>query len=264
MGEDICTPCKDKKNICDKVYNFSSDKKDEQNDLETDLEYKKDVNNKNNKNNKEIKNNNQKILNNEILYDNPLSNISLNESMNLGTCYIGTSKNSTKLKSYKPENLKTLMIKNRITLDTSNNSIYKFKESPLNRRLNLTTRNNNQKTIKYKNLLNNNYYLENKIKIPAIYNFKNEPQKKNNCKSNNDNKNIDNKKDEIVNYFINKFNNNKNFYNNYNNSFSNIKYNNKDNKLYTNENSTSFFKETNNSAVNHHNDFLNKYNNYIN
>ena len=54
----------------------------------------KENNNENNNNNSE--NNNENIP----VYDNPFFNISLNDSVNLGTCYIGTSQNHKKLKSF--------------------------------------------------------------------------------------------------------------------------------------------------------------------
>ena len=255
MGEEMCFPCKNNHNICDKVGNFSSETGPHQ-------EFLKQINNKRNK--EEEKDINLDTTN-KIVYDNPLSNISLNESMNLGTCYIGTSKNNMKLKTYKPEpKLKTFMIKNKIALDDFNDRAYKFKESPSNKRLNLTARNENQKVIKYKNLINNNYYLENKIKIPSKYNCKNVPQKENIISNNenkniekkdNDNKNKDNKRDEIMNYFINKFINNTNIYQNNINNFLNKKNYIVDNKIYNN-NSTSLLKDSNNSVVNQHNIYL--------
>ena len=165
MGEEICTVCKDDDNICDNDGNFSSGLKNGQTIIHPQFSSQKFINNNINKEEEEEKNITGGNINNgntNIIYDNPLCNISLNESMNLGTCYIGTSNNNTKLKPYKPEkSLKSFMTKNRITLDSSNfnNSIYKNNESPLNRRINLTTTDIRRKkcTQKKKIFLKSNY-----------------------------------------------------------------------------------------------------------
>ena len=209
MGEEICTYCKDdEKIINENEGNLSSSipSKIQKNNYNYQLTAKL-LNNYNNKNKNNINNENDGIL-----YDNPLCNISLNESMNLGNCYIGTNNKNNKLKAYKPDmSLKSLMTKNKLTLDSSNalNSINKFNDSPINKRINLTSKNKNTKIINY------NDYFENKIKIK---------------KNNNTPKNIyisNNNSDKNINNDIQKFNNI--FY--YNSKYSNVK---NDNYNYSN------------------------------
>lgn len=96
-------------------------------------------------------NNNENNLSN---YDNPLYNTSLEESMNLGNCYIGTNKNTTKIKPYNPENsLQTVMNKKRLCIELKTNSNNDFIAE---RKINQTLKNYNKKNIKYNILFNNN------------------------------------------------------------------------------------------------------------
>ena len=174
MGEEICTVCKDDDNTNNNDGDLSARyyMKNQNINFNSGIEPQKinsNFMNKNNKNKNNFGNNEINNLNenNNILYDNPLCNISLNESMNLGNCYIGTSNNNAKLKAYKPDvSLRTLISKNKITLDSTNNnnSTYKFNESPLNKRINLTTKNKNKNYIDY------NDFFEKKVKIPNLNN----------------------------------------------------------------------------------------------
>ena len=96
--------------------------------------------------------NNNENDNNATHYDNPLYNTSLDESMNLGNCYIGTNKNNTKIKPYDPDNsLQIIMNRKRLSLESkSNESEFNFKK-----RMNKTSKNFNKKKIRYNLFFNN-------------------------------------------------------------------------------------------------------------
>ena len=88
--------------------------------------------------NNTIKINNNENENNISNYDNPLYNTSLDESLNLGNCYIGTNKNYTKIKQYNPDNtLRSIMNRKRLSIEEKP----KEKENILDKKMNKTSKN---------------------------------------------------------------------------------------------------------------------------
>ena len=115
-------------------------------------------------------------------YDNPLYNTSLDESMNLGNCYIGTNKNMTKIKPYNPENsLQTVMNKKRLSLEPK----MQPNKFPFNKKMNKTSKNFNKKNIKYNLLFNNNKNTNGENNILEKGYYYNNSNKKNQQKYNN-------------------------------------------------------------------------------
>ena len=115
--------------------------------------------NKNINNNENIKENNNNENNNENIpvYDNPFCNISLNDSVNLGTCYIGTSQNHKKLKSFNgSDNNVTSLSSKRNTETKKSKSISKIDF--------LSTENKPQNFFFNSDSKNNKKYKENPIK----------------------------------------------------------------------------------------------------
>ena len=154
MGTEICQNCNGSKNIYIEK-NLST-----KNLLENDKAINqinhliKNQNNSKNKIANDISTNinNNENDNNATHYDNPLYNTSLDESMNLGNCYIGTNKNNTKIKPYDPDNsLQIIMNRKRLSLESkSNESEFNFKK-----RMNKTSKNFNKKKIRYNLFFNN-------------------------------------------------------------------------------------------------------------
>ena len=186
MGTEICQNCNGSKNMY--IEKNLSNK--------NFLENEKAINGINhliknqNKSENKIENdistniNNNENDNNASHYDNPLYNTSLDESMNLGNCYIGTNKNNTKIKPYVPDNSLQIMNRKRLSLESkSNESEFNFKK-----RMNKTSKNFNKRKIKYNLFFNNenindiDEYPENILENGYFYNNSN---KKNNFKFNN-------------------------------------------------------------------------------
>jgi len=182
MGTEICQNCNSNKNVLTEK-NLSNN-----NFLEDENNFKQ-INQLINKNKidrfesnistKFINNENENNISN---YDNPLYNTSLEESMNLGNCYIGTNKNNTKIKSYNPENsLHTIMNKKRLSIEPNPNP----KEFPFEKQMNQTLKNFNKKNIRYNLLFNNgNNEKEEKNIFEKRINYNNS-NRKNNSKYNN-------------------------------------------------------------------------------
>ena len=236
MGEEICTVCRDDDYAKSNDSNLSS-----KNFIKNDkniYESQKSNGNNNNENGK-------------IIYDNPLSNISVNESMNLGNCYIGTNNNNKNLKLYKPENtLKTLMSKNKITLDSTdnNNSIYKLNEAPNNKRISLTTKNENKKELdfNFKNSPLNSITGKKMIIIPKQYNNYND---NNIIYNNSNNKNVNDNNPKYNNMSFS----NSNFSKLNNNKNNNVNYLNAKDENYFLNNYNSNNKLKNNKKINFNN-----------
>ena len=129
--------------------------------------------------NNTIKINNNENENNISNYDNPLYNTSLDESLNLGNCYIGTNKNYTKIKQYNPDNtLRSIMNRKRLSIEEKP----KEKENILDKKMNKTSKNFYKKNIGYNLLLNEESPEKDLIENGFYYNNSN---KKNNLKYNN-------------------------------------------------------------------------------
>ena len=122
--------------------------------------------NKNINNNENIKENNNNENNNENIpvYDNPFCNISLNDSVNLGTCYIGTSQNHKKLKSFNGSD------NNVTSLSSLNNNFYSKRNTETKKSKSiskidfLSTENKPQNFFFNSDSKNNKKYKENPIK----------------------------------------------------------------------------------------------------
>ena len=184
MGTQVCKNCEStnnsilEKNLSNKNFSDSDSNHIQMNYL---------INNKNRtdklESNISTKINNNENENNITNYDNPLYNTSLDESMNLGNCYIGTNKHNTKIKPYNPENsLQTVMNKKRLSIEPKNNN----NELIIDTRMNKTSKNFNKKKIKY-NLLNANENIEEIDEKNPLENgfFYNNSNKKNNWKFDN-------------------------------------------------------------------------------
>ena len=146
MGTEICQNCNNNKNIY--IEKNLSNKNYLENQKAIDqLNHLIKNQNKSDKIESDIstKINNNEIDNNITNYENPLYNTSLDESMNLGNCYIGTNKNNTKIKPYDPENsLQNIMNKKRLSIDKKSIG----NEFNFNKRMNKTSKNFNRRKIK--------------------------------------------------------------------------------------------------------------------
>ena len=153
MGTEICQNCNNNKNIY--IEKNLSNKNYLENQKAIDqLNHLIKNQNKSDKIESDIstKINNNEIDNNITNYENPLYNTSLDESMNLGNCYIGTNKNNTKIKPYDPENsLQNIMNKKRLSIDKKSVG----NEFNFNKRMNKTSKNFNRRKIKYNLFFNN-------------------------------------------------------------------------------------------------------------
>ena len=185
MGSEVCKNCDNSSNlVLEKNLSSKNFSESESNHIQINHL----INNKNKvdklESNISTKINNNENENNITNYDNPLYNTSLDESMNLGNCYIGTNKNNTKIKPYNPENsLQTVMNKKRLSIEQKINN---NNELIIEKRMNKTSKNFNKKKIKY-NLLNINENIEeidekNPLENGVLYNNSN---KKNNWKFDN-------------------------------------------------------------------------------
>ena len=129
--------------------------------------------------------NNNENDNNVTYYENPLYNTSLDESMNLGNCYIGTNKNNTKIKPYDPDkSLQIIMNRKRLSIEQKGNE----SEFNFNKRMNKTSKNFNKRKIRY-NLFFNNDKINDIDECPEnIFEngiYYNNSNRKNNLKFNN-------------------------------------------------------------------------------
>ena len=151
MGIEICQNCNSDKNI------FTEKNLSNNIFLENGICFNQinDLMDKNNpdrfESNNSTKLNNNENENNISNYDNPLYNTSLEESMNLGNCYIGTNKNNTKIKPYNPNNsLHPIMNKKRLSIEPKIES----NDFPSDKKMNQTLKNFNKKNIRYNLLFN--------------------------------------------------------------------------------------------------------------
>ena len=181
MGAEICKNCNTDKNIFTEK-NLSNNIFQEN---ENDFNQIKHLIPKNKidkfESNISTKLNNNENENNISNYDNPLYNTSLEESMNLGNCYIGTNKINTKIKSYDPNNsLQIKMNKKRLSIEPKIDS----NKPPLDNKMNKTLKNFNKKNIRYNLLLNTDNNEKEERNIFEIVNYSNS-NRKNNSKYNN-------------------------------------------------------------------------------
>ena len=164
MGTEICKNCNTNNNILtEKNLSNNSFIEEENNFKQINYFINKNKTSRfeSNISTKFINNENENNISN---YDNPLYNTSLEESMNLGNCYIGTNKNNTKIKPYNPENsLHTIINKKRLSIEPNPNP----KEFPFEKKMNQTLKNFNKKNIRYNLLFNtgNNEKEEKKQKL---------------------------------------------------------------------------------------------------
>ena len=186
MGTEICQNCNNNKNIYIEK-NLSNKNYLENQKAIAQLNHLIKNQNKSDKIESDIstKINNNEIDNNITNYENPLYNTSLDESMNLGNCYIGTNKNNTKIKPYDPENsLQNIMNKKRLSIDKKSVG----NEFNFNKRMNKTSKNFNRRKIKYNLFFNNdkiNDIDENAENIFENGVYYNNSNKKNNMRFNN-------------------------------------------------------------------------------
>ena len=187
MGTEICQNCNSSKNIYIEK-NLSNKNLFENEKAMTQINHLiKNQNKSQNKIENDISTNinNNENDNNASNYDNPLYYTSLDESMNLGNCYIGTNKNNMKIKPYDPDNtLQIKMKRKRLSLESkSNEGEFNFKK-----RMNKTSKNFNKRKIQY-NLFFNNDNIKNIDECPEniLENgfFYNNSNKKTNFKFNN-------------------------------------------------------------------------------
>ena len=182
MGTEICKNCNTNNNILTEK-NLSNDSfiGEENNFKQINYFINKNKTSRfeSNISTKFINNENENNISN---YDNPLYNTSLEESMNLGNCYIGTNKNNTKIKPYNPENsMHTIMNKKRLSIEPNPNP----KEFPFEKKMNQTLKNFNKKNIRYNLLFNTgNNGKEEKNIFEKRINYNNS-NRKNNSKYNN-------------------------------------------------------------------------------
>ena len=182
MGTEICKNCNTNNNILtEKNLSNNSFIGEENNFKQINYFINKNKTSRfeSNISTKFINNENENNISN---YDNPLYNTSLEESMNLGNCYIGTNKNNTKIKPYNPENsMHTIMNKKRLSIEPNPNP----KEFPFEKKMNQTLKNFNKKNIRYNLLFNTgNNEKEEKNIFEKRINYNNS-NRKNNSKYNN-------------------------------------------------------------------------------
>ena len=187
MGTEICQNCNSSKNIYIEKNLSNKDLLENEKAMTQINHLIKNQNKSQNKIENDISTNinNNENDNNASNYDNPLYYTSLDESMNLGNCYIGTNKNNMKIKPYDPDNtLQIKMNRKRLTLESkSNEGEFNFKK-----RMNKTSKNFNKRKIQY-NLFFNNDNIKNIDECPEniLENgfFYNNSNKKTNFKFNN-------------------------------------------------------------------------------
>jgi len=161
MGSEICKNCNSNASIYTEK-NLSNNKNKENEDGFKQLKHLINQKNKINRFESNISTNFNYNENEISNYDNPLYNTSLEESMNLGNCYIGTNKNHTRVKPYDPDNsIQTMVNKKRLSIGSNLNQ----KDFSFDNKMNKTSKNFNKKNIRY-NLLfktGNNEIVDSKI-----------------------------------------------------------------------------------------------------
>ena len=148
MGTEICQNCNSNVNIYTEK-NLSNNKIRENEKGFNQLKHFINQKNKGNRFESNISTNLNYNENEISNYDNPLYNTSLEESMNLGNCYIGTNKNHTRVKPYDPDkSIQTMINNKRLSIGSNLNQ----KDFSFDKKMNQTSKNFNKKNIKY-NLL---------------------------------------------------------------------------------------------------------------